>query len=145
MGGSRQVESHDVDQKLVEVMAAPTESEGAVSLRVSGMAGQLCEVKVCHADLGSDVKMAIERETEIQASQQHLIVESCELGDNETVADVLPEGASSAEVLLIRRIRYDGAYTATPTWNGPRTFTISGSTVEIAGNFFPIEWDDANP
>lgn len=149
--GETQVAEMGSSSETEEPVTAAEEAEkesvfAMVIIHVSSVGGALCELHIDRNTSGGDVKAAIENETQIEASKQRLVVGSKELRDAELLSELLPEGSTdtpvvSADMLLIRKGKYDGRYKAKPKWNEPCEFVIFGTTVEMGDAYFAIDWD----
>ncbi|CAE8605167.1 unnamed protein product, partial [Polarella glacialis] len=105
----------------------------------------LCTVEASHDWTGLQLKEAIQASSEVEASTQRLVLGSGgELRDQDLIGSALGN-AEEADLLLIRKGRYDGSYEAQPTWNGLCKFEIAGSTVYRGELSAPVLWDEANP
>jgi len=99
---SRRSEGREALTCLTKDFAQDLGDVDLVTLRVSGIAGHICDIRVSRRWTGLRVRREIARRVEIAAEAQQLFLEDCEFSQEECLTQHVEEGVSSVAISLVK-------------------------------------------
>lgn len=95
-------EGPETQRQLTTEVAQDLGDVSAVTLRVNGLAGPLCDVRSSTRWTGLRVRREIARQLQVPVEGQELLIGQHPFSESEVLDAFLPMGATSAEVTLVR-------------------------------------------